>query len=72
MKRIFETNNYVEASLVESTLSNEDIPYYKTGDEQNVLRGTLPPNDTLISIFVDEEDYEIASRLVRGRLSDEI
>ncbi|MFB5649201.1 putative signal transducing protein [Leptospira wolffii] len=64
MKKLFETNDYIHASLVESKLIDEDIFYIKTGDEQHVLRGTLPPNDTLITILVDEEDYDLASRLV--------
>ncbi|TGK07628.1 DUF2007 domain-containing protein [Leptospira semungkisensis] len=70
MKKLFETNDPIEAGLMESLLSSEDIAYIKKGDEANVLRGVLPPNDTLIAFYVGEEDYEGAEILIQSLRMD--
>ncbi|WP_279632289.1 putative signal transducing protein [Leptospira andrefontaineae] len=68
---MFQTNDYMEAVLFESRLSALGIPYVKEGDELNPLRGILPMNDTLISIFVDDEDFERAYELLSEEIEED-
>lgn len=61
----------MEAVLFESRLSALEISYVKEGDELNPLRGILPVNDTLISIFVDDEDFERAYELLSEEIEED-
>lgn len=64
MKLIFETEDFMLASLLEELFKHEEMPYIKTGDHLNGLLGGLPLSETYIQFFVPIAEEERAGEIL--------